>query len=152
MQPSRRAVLGGTAALAALLASTSDATAGPPRKRLAALSDLKTGEPVVMPWPTADHPVILVKLGRPARGGIGPDGDVVCFSMLCTHQGCPVGFAKGRLLCPCHYSQFDPAVGGQCYQGPAHENLPQIRLVLEGDDVVAVGLEGLVWGRVENPA
>ncbi|MEZ4321608.1 MAG: arsenate reductase (azurin) small subunit [Myxococcota bacterium] len=151
MQPSRRAVLGGGTALAAFLAS-STASAVAPRTRLAALSDLKVGEPRVLAYPTPDHPVVLVKLGRAAKGGVGEARDIVCFSMLCTHQGCPVTFADGRFLCPCHYSQFDPAVAGQCYQGPAYENLPQIRLQLEGEDVFAVGIEGLIWGRVENPA
>jgi arsenite oxidase small subunit len=150
MNPSRRAVLGGTAALAALAASSPEARAAS-SQQLAAVADLKPGVPLVLSYPTADHPVILVKLGRPARGGVGDDGDIVCFSMICTHQGCPVGFSEGRFLCPCHYSQFDPAVGGQCFQGPAYENLPQIRLRIEGGAVFAFGIEGLVWGRTENP-
>lgn len=132
------------------LASTASVTQAAPRTRLASLAALVPGKPVVVNYPKPDAPVVLVKLGRVAKGGVGPDRDVVGFSMLCTHQGCPVQFSEGRLLCPCHYSLFDPAVGGQCYQGPAPRGLPQVVLEVVGDDVFALGATDLAWGEVSD--
>ncbi|MCA9540659.1 MAG: arsenate reductase (azurin) small subunit, partial [Myxococcales bacterium] len=116
------------------------------------LNDLTPGRAVPFLWPDEASPALLIRLGRGAAGGVGPDRDVVAFSALCTHQGCPVQFENGRFLCPCHYSQFDPCLGGQCYQGPATECLPQIRLRLDADGALYVeGCDGLIWGRLETP-
>lgn len=145
MKPTRRSVLLGAAALA----TTRPALAAP-RTRLASLGSLKPGVPVPATYPTPQDPVIVLKLGRPARGGVGPDGDVVAYSSLCTHHGCPVRLENDRLLCPCHYSLFDPAVEGQCFQGPAPRELPRVLLELEGDDLYAVGMTALPYGRVSE--
>jgi hypothetical protein len=51
---------------------------------------------------------VLIKLGERAYGGVGPDGDIVAYSSLCTHMDCPVSYSKKRFLCACHYSLFDP--------------------------------------------
>ena len=53
---------------------------------------------------------------------------------------------------PCHYSIFDPEKGGQQVCGQATENLPRIVLRHdEGDDsIVAVAVEGLLYGRQSN--
>ena len=150
MDPSRRSLLKGASALTALVATQDAWSRAAPRVELATVSELVPGVPRVFDYP-AGHPVVLVRLGRAARDGVGPDRDIVCFSMACTHQGCPVVFRDGRLLCPCHYSQFDPAMGGQCYQGPANDPLPRILLEVHGDTIFATGIEGLVWGHVENP-
>ena len=37
-------------------------------------------------------------------------GDFFAYSKICTHVGCPVSLYEqqtGRILCPCHQSQFD---------------------------------------------
>src|SRR5688500_17597521 len=57
---------------------------------LADLAALASGEPVAFTYPTERDDGFLVKLGRPAEGGVGPDGDVVAFLSACPHMGCPI--------------------------------------------------------------
>lgn len=122
-----------------------------PRKKVARERDLKPGVPVTFAYPDDAAPAFLVKTGRAAIGGIGKDKDVVAYSALCTHMGCVVQYKVDRFICPCHYSQFDPAVNGQCVQGLASQYLPQIVLVVDaGGDIYADGIEGIVWGRTES--
>src|SRR5690348_1084550 len=119
--------------------------------RIANLKDLKAGQPVGFQYPDAQSPAYLVKLGRPALGGVGPGQDVVAFSAICTHMGCPVAFKSGRFICPCHFSQFDPAKNGEVYQGLAVEYLPQIRLhATASGDIVAEAIEGVNWGHTSD--
>ena len=122
------------------------------RVKVANIQDLKTDEPVYFNYPDESSPAILIKLGTEAIGGIGPQKDIVAFSALCTHQGCPVNYEKKRFICKCHYSMFDPAKNGQTYQGHASQWLPQIVLSLDSStgDIYAEGIEGLVWGRAKN--
>lgn len=63
-------------------------------------------------------------------------GEVVAFSAICTHQGCIVVPEQKGLNCPCHQSLFDPATGS-VLQGPATDPLPEVRVTLEGDKVLA---------------
>jgi quinol---cytochrome c reductase iron-sulfur subunit len=75
------------------------------------------------------------------RADWAPDG-ILAFSKICTHAGCAVSMFRyplypphvpgPALVCPCHYSTFDPARGGQVVFGPAGRPLPQ--LPLEVDD------------------
>lgn len=157
MKMSRRRFLQASTATA-LLATTGGAYAlvAPslpyPRKRVANIRDLKEDQPISFNYPDADSPAVLVKLGKEAFGGVGPQRDIVAFSSLCTHQGCPVTYEKKRFICRCHYSMFDPAKNGQTYQGHASEWLPQIILRYEPrtGDIYAEGVEGLIWGRARN--
>jgi arsenite oxidase small subunit len=123
-------------------------------QKIAKATDLTTGVAVSFNYPDEKSPALLVKLGRPALGGVGPAGDIVAFSSLCTHLGCPVQFQQDHFLCPCHYSKFDPALNGQAFQGLATQYLPQIQLRLDPktQELFAEGIDGLVWGRVENVA
>jgi ubiquinol-cytochrome c reductase iron-sulfur subunit len=67
---------------------------------------------------------------------------VVAFSKICTHAGCAISlyrkptFAavepRAALVCPCHYSTFDPADGGKVLFGPAGRALPQLPLEVDG--------------------
>jgi ubiquinol-cytochrome c reductase iron-sulfur subunit len=69
-----------------------------------------------------------------------PQG-IVAFSKICTHAGCAIAlyrkptFAdtqpRPALVCPCHYSTFDPAQGGRVLFGPAGRNLPQLPLTVD---------------------
>ena len=93
-----------------------------------------------------------MRLSGPAPGGVGPNKDIVAYSLLCTHKGCPLNYLadKQMLVCPCHWSSFDPFKAGQLVIGQASEPLPQITLRVENGMVKAVGLNGLIYGRHTN--
>jgi ubiquinol-cytochrome c reductase iron-sulfur subunit len=91
-------------------------------------------------------PLVVVRVPEgdlrlpPERRGWAPQG-IVAYSKVCTHAGCAVAlyrkpnFAdvepKPALVCPCHYSTFDPASGGSVLFGPAGRSLPQLPLVVD---------------------
>ncbi|MCX7782457.1 MAG: arsenate reductase (azurin) small subunit [Meiothermus sp.] len=122
-----------------------------PAVRVGNIRNLQNNQPVYFNYPDARAQGILVKLGRPAIGGVGQGRDIVAFSAACTHMGCGVQYRNGRLLCPCHYSMFDPAKAAQVYQGLASTSLPQIQLrIAPNGDIFANAINGLIWGRVRN--
>jgi Rieske Fe-S protein len=94
-------------------------------KALATLADIPVGEaqsvtlpdgaPAVVARPTADR--------------------AVCFSAVCTHQGCTVKPDGAQLNCPCHGSQFN-ALTGKVLQGPAIQPLPSIPVTVKNGKVV----------------
>lgn len=124
-----------------------------PRKAVARLAALKVNEPVAFTYPDAASPCALLKTGRRVPGGVGPDGDIVAYSTLCTHMGCPVAYdpqAKS-FKCGCHFSQFDPEMAGQMICGQATENLPQVTLSVAADgSILATAVQGLIYGRRSN--
>ncbi|MCA9491214.1 MAG: arsenate reductase (azurin) small subunit [Myxococcales bacterium] len=142
----RRQLLGGAAAALAASAAT-EARAESGAVRVGELSALTPDRPLWFGYPDGRSPAVALKLGARVPGGIGPDGDVVAFSAVCTHLGCVVEVRDHRMVCPCHLSMFDPRVGGRCYQGPAPTGLARIRLRLEDGVLHAVGADGEVWGR-----
>lgn len=125
-----------------------------PRQRVASLSSLRTGEPVFFDYPLVGQSNILVKVGAPAEAGIGPDGDIVAFSNLCTHMGCPLTEfqADHGVLgpCPCHFTTFDLARDAQVTLGQATQQLPRVLLTPDGDDIYAVGILRLVYGYSDS--
>lgn len=127
-----------------------------PKVLIGKLSALKAGQPVGVNYPDKgpNSQSMLVKLGVPAGGGIGPDQDVVAFNTLCTHMGGPTGggfhAADQAVLCPLHQTSFDLTRHGMVIAGHATESLPQLLLQLEGDDIYAVGMIGLIYGRYDN--
>jgi ubiquinol-cytochrome c reductase iron-sulfur subunit len=74
------------------------------------------------------------------REGWAPHG-ILAFSKICTHAGCAVSMfryplfspkvPKPALVCPCHYSTFDPARGGKVIFGPAGRPLPQLPVAVD---------------------
>jgi Rieske Fe-S protein len=62
-------------------------------------------------------------------------GKVVCFSAICTHQGCVVGAAPKEFDCPCHGSRYN-AETGAVLNGPALTGLTPIKVTISGDTVV----------------
>lgn len=91
-------------------------------------------------WPEGaihaeDASVVLVRLGVPPEPPTVLDwvvnGELVAYSKVCTHAGCPVGLFRERdnaLFCPCHQSTFDAAQGAKPTFGPAARALPQLPL------------------------
>ena len=69
--------------------------------------------------------------------------DIVAYSKICTHVGCPVGLYQadlGLLLCPCHQSTFDVMRHAKPVFGPAARSLPQLPLALDGEGfIIATG-------------
>src|SRR5205807_992312 len=78
--------------------------------------------------------IVVVRLHQnglqlpPDRAAWAPGG-IVAYSKICTHAGCaialyrkptfPVVEPHSALVCPCHYSTFDPARAGAVIYGPA---------------------------------
>jgi ubiquinol-cytochrome c reductase iron-sulfur subunit len=83
------------------------------------------------------------------RRAWAPEG-IVAFSKVCTHAGCSIALYRkptyapvqpdAALVCPCHYSTFDPARGGEVIFGPAGRPLPQLPLAIDrAGELRAVG-------------
>jgi arsenite oxidase small subunit len=128
-----------------------------PRQKIGKLSALKLGQPIDFAYPYSDVQNLLVKLGAPAGGGVGPDRDIVAFNQMCTHMGGPLqGSYKAdhQVLGPCppHLTTFDLTRHGMVVSGHATESLPQIVLEVQGDDIYAVAVMGLVYGYASNRA
>ncbi|SLN74537.1 Arsenite oxidase subunit AioB precursor [Roseovarius gaetbuli] len=134
-------------------ASPANAQLDYPSNRLANIADLTINEPVDIEYPDAESPGILLKLGQAVEGGVGPDGDIVAYSVLCPHKGWYLTYnAEDRSLnCPGHFSRFDAEVGGQQIWGHATQNLPQFTLrVDDKGDIYAEGCSDLIFGRPSN--
>ncbi len=126
-----------------------------PRLKIGKLSALKKDKPITFNYPTTDIANMLVKLGVPAGGGIGPNKDVVAFNPVCTHMGGnlkKVYNPEYKILgqCPYHQSTFDLTRHGMIISGHATASLPQVMLELVGDDIYATAVIGLVYGRNSN--
>jgi arsenite oxidase small subunit len=128
-----------------------------PRKFIARLSDLKQDEPVDFTYPDegAYSDNMIVKMGVRAGGGLGPAEDVVAFNYACTHQGNSLSGSykpdtKSLGACALHLSTYDLTRHGILISGQAYQSLPQILLELEGDDIYATGVFGLIFGRMDN--
>lgn len=119
---------------------------------VAPLASIEPGAAIDFGYPDADSPAMLLRLPEPGQDGIGPNSEIVAFSVLCTHKGCPVGYRAERkmLICPCHWSTFDPAKSGNLVIGQASQALPQIKLQISGGMVQASGVTGLIYGRHTN--
>ncbi|HYX75705.1 MAG TPA: Rieske 2Fe-2S domain-containing protein [Gaiellaceae bacterium] len=80
-----------------------------------------------------------------ANANYAADG-IVAYSKICTHAGCAIAlyrkpmFAptdpKPALICPCHYSTFEPQTGGKVIFGPAGRKLPMLPLQVDGKGVL----------------
>ena len=93
------------------------------------------GSPVVVVRLAPDELHLQRELARyPADG-------IVAYSKICTHAGCAISLYRAplftpdepgpALVCPCHYSTFDPADGGTVQFGPAGRKLPMLPLLVD---------------------
>ena len=124
-----------------------------PSTRLGNIAALKINEPVDITYPDADSPGILLKIGQAVEGGVGPDSDIVAYSVLCPHKGWLMAYrAEDKSLnCPGHFSRFDCEAGGQQIWGHATQNVPQFTLnVDDKGDIFAEGASDLIFGRPSN--
>ncbi|NOX28720.1 MAG: arsenate reductase (azurin) small subunit [Actinobacteria bacterium] len=125
-----------------------------PRTKVGSLSSLSQTQPAFFDYPFEGQSNVLVKLGQTNPTGVGSDRDVVAYSNLCTHMGCAVieynDDSKTLGPCPCHFSTFDLAIAGQVAFGQATQNLPQVHLVVDGDDIFADGVFRLVYGHTNT--
>ncbi len=115
-------------------------------------------------------PVVVVRLPPsqlrlPAARRNWAPGGVVAYSKICTHAGCAIALyrkptfpqvqPRPALVCPCHYSTFDPAAGGTVLFGPAGRDLPQLPLAVDGRGELRAagnfsGAVGPSWWGVRN--
>jgi arsenite oxidase small subunit len=139
---------------AAPAANAGSTTLPYPRKGLGRVDKMPVNEAVTFAYPDASSQCYAIRMGQPVKGGVGPNNDIVAFSSMCTHMGCPVVYEGGTrtFKCGCHFSIFDPENGGQMVCGQATEDLPRIRLEYDAktQSVLAVGIDGLLYGRQSN--
>jgi len=137
-----------------MAADNGRATLPYPENPITNANQLAVNTPVKFMYPDNSSPCVLVRMGTKVPGGIGPDEDIVAYSGLCTHMGCPVNYdtETRNFKCPCHFSLFDAEKGGQMVIGQATENLPRILLSYNDQtgDITAVGVDGLIYGRQAN--
>jgi len=123
---------------------------------VANVSDLQVNTPISFNYPLEETPNILVKLGVKATGGVGPDGDIVAYSVVCQHLGCIFGYlatgaspqcdstykAPGPTgYCCCHGTVYDLVNGAKVTDGPAPRPVPQVILsVDDSGDIYAIGM------------
>jgi quinol---cytochrome c reductase iron-sulfur subunit len=119
-------------------------------------------------------PLVVVRLDPselelpPEREDWAPQG-ILAYSKICTHAACAIALYRTprfpaaepppALVCPCHYSTFNPATGGTVEFGPAGRDLPQLPLTVDaaGDLRAAANFSGPVgpsfWGvRTRRPS
>jgi ubiquinol-cytochrome c reductase iron-sulfur subunit len=115
-------------------------------------------------------PLVLVRLPLSelklpsARERWAPQG-ILAYSKICTHAGCAISLyryplyppaePRPALVCPCHYSTFDPATGGTVIFGPAGRPLPQLPLAVGSGGVLRAagnfsGPVGPSWSGVRD--
>lgn len=144
----------GHAGNAQAAADTGRATLPYPARAVALANKLPVNEAVAFNYPDASSPCAVIRMGHPVAGGVGPDRDIVAYSTLCTHMGCPVTYdsTQQTFKCPCHFSIFDADKKGQMVCGQATENLPRIVLNYDAKTgaVRAVAVDGLIYGRQAN--
>jgi ubiquinol-cytochrome c reductase iron-sulfur subunit len=91
---------------------------------------------------------------------------LVAYSKVCTHAACAVSMfryplsqpttdKKPALVCPCHYSTFNPGKGAKVEFGPAGRSLPQLPLELDPAGLLVAagemsGPPGPAWWSVRE--
>ncbi len=106
-----------------------------PSNKLANFADLKVNEPIDIAYPDADSPGDLDQ-ARPSpwTGGVGPDGDIVAYSVMCPHKGWHLSYNADdktlqlpRSLHPFRLRGWRTADLGPCHAEPATVHAPRGR-------------------------
>lgn len=106
--------------------TTTPAGGGGGGTKVAALADVAVGTSMSVTLP-----------GGPGLVTRTATDSVVCFSAICTHQGCTVMPEGAIFKCPCHQSEFDPKTG-DVTGGPAPSPLEKVAVkVVRGEIVTA---------------
>lgn len=125
-----------------------------PNKAVGKAGGMPVNQVVSFTYPDASSPCVAIRMGAPVPNGVGPNKDIVAYSTLCTHMGCPVSYdgSTRTFKCGCHFSVFDPEMNGQMVCGQATEDLPMVKLSYDpkNDSVSAIGVDGLIYGRQAN--
>jgi rieske iron-sulfur protein len=128
---------------------------GPHEGKPAHVEDLPLGGPQYQAYPAAPNGTVrdgsrlnLVILARVGAEGLDDDtkaraaDGVVCYSGVCTHQGCPVNMwsdEKKAFVCSCHGSTYNPKHGAELLFGPAPRPLPALPLKSENGLLLVAG-------------
>ena len=123
------------------------------------LDTLWSAVPFILKTKAGETPALALRVPVAVPGGISVgQRHYLAFSRVCTHLGCPVSLRRDLgtlevafnyraehpvLACPCHLSVFAPLEAGKAVSGPAREPLPRVQLRAQGEELLAVGLEGL---------
>jgi rieske iron-sulfur protein len=130
------------------------------------VDDLEVGGPQVVAYPmdpksgvirdnSRFNMVILIRydpsqLSEETRAHAA-DG-VVCYTAVCTHQGCPVSMwstEREAVFCSCHGSIYDLKDGAEVLDGPAPRPLPALPVKIEnGAPTVAGAFTGRVGSQI----
>ncbi len=142
-QTTRRAVLGGVAAVGAGAvlaacggdtasdngASTAEETPSSPGGDAPTDGSIGTVEDVPVGGGTVFQQQKVV-ITQPT------EGDFKAFTAVCTHSGCTVGSVEGDTIqCNCHGSQYS-AQDGSVKRGPAPKALTAKKVTVEGDKLI----------------
>ena len=91
---------------------------------------------------------ILLRLPLPRAAGI--ESGLKAFSLMCPHELCELNFTEDTrsdhwaasarrnhpvLVCPCHFSVFDPLADGAVIAGPAERGAYRFRWKVRGSKV-----------------
>jgi arsenite oxidase small subunit len=112
-------------------------------------TNISVNSPIHFYYPLDSEPNFLVKMGRKAVGGVGPEQDIVAFSQICQHLGCvsisyqatggPAGGPVAK--CSCHGSVFDLLQSAKVVDGPSPRPLPQVQLEVDSSgNIFAKGM------------
>jgi ubiquinol-cytochrome c reductase iron-sulfur subunit len=136
------------------------------------VGEFLTGFPQGAALDDLGSPLVIVRLDQdelelPDDRSHSAPGGIVAYSKICTHAGCAVSMYRSpkfgeeepgpALVCPCHYSTFNPADGGSVEFGPAARPLPQLPLRIADDGTLEAAGEfyepvGPSYGRIrEDP-
>jgi Rieske Fe-S protein len=131
--------------------------------------DLKVGDPPLLAWPRDPESSVVrdgSRLNELLVVRLAPEeldettrpraaNDIVAYSAICTHAGCPVtAWMKASdsdrdvFKCLCHNSEYDPRESAQVVFGPAPRRLAALPLmIVEGALVVAGPFIGKVGAQ-----